>query len=135
MRAPQVVRAPRRRGTFGLDERRWPDPARVEEALRGFLALRLPEIWVPGPGQADATGRTLALVMPRGHVAMIRIERDPGRPGPGARGLAERCAALGVPHARVSSLDEGRAALRRLGIAPPPAGPAGPTAATVFGRA
>ncbi|RYB03674.1 hypothetical protein [Lichenibacterium ramalinae] len=142
MSPPLVLRAPRRRGAFGLDERRRPDPARVEEGLRGFLALRLPEVWPLSPGgaePADASGRTLALLLPRGHVALLRIERDPERPGPAACALAERCIALRIPHAVVSSLAEGRAALRRLGVERPPGGPGpargGPTLASVFGRA
>ena len=121
MSAPRVERLARRRGAFGLDERRWPDPARVEAALRCFLAERLPEIW-PFPAAGEAAGgeaRTLALLMPRGHVAMLRIERDPARPGPVSRALAERCGAMHIPHATVSTLEEGRAALRRLGVSPP----------------
>ena len=137
-----VTRVPRRRGAFGLDEGRRPDPARVEEALRQFLAGRLPEAWpLAGPAaepgtEADPSGRTLVLILPRGRAALLRIERDPGRPSPACRDLAARCRAGGIPHAVVSSLDEGRAALRRLGLEPPPpaAGHGGPTVASVFGR-
>ena len=137
-----VTRVSRRRGAFGLDERRRPDPARVEEALRAFLAGRLPEAWplaglAAEPGMtADPSGRTLVLILPRGRAAMLRIERDPERPSPAGRDLAARCRAGGIPHAVVSSLDEGRAALRRLGLEPPPSnpGPGGPTVASVFGE-
>ena len=137
-----VTRVARRRGAFGLDERRRPDPARVEEAIRSFLAARLPEAWplaglAAAPGQAaDPSGRTLVLLLPRGQAAVLRIERDPGRQSPAGLDLAARCRAGGIPHAVVSSLDEGRAALRRLGLEPPPlaTGGRGPTVASVFGR-
>lgn len=128
----RIERIPRRRGAFGLDERRWPDPAQVEAGLRTFLAGRLPEIWplpTPGeplrPGEApdDDGGRTLALLLPRGHVAVLRIARDPHRPGPASHALAARCRAMRIPHATVSSVEEGRAALRRMGIEPRPQGP------------
>lgn len=141
MTAPRVERAPRRRGAFGLDERRFPDPARVEADLRRFLAGRLPDVWPlpapPAPAADDAGARTLTLLLPRGHVAVLRIDRDPVHPGPASRALADRCRAMHIPHATVSSLPEGRAALRRLGVEPRPvdAAPAGPTLASVFGRA
>lgn len=142
MTAPRVEKVSRRRGAFGLDERRFPDPARVEADLRSFLAGRLPEVWPFPTGPAmpaeeeGAGGRTLALLLPRGHVAMLRIDRDPGHPGPGSLALAERCRAMRIPHATVSSLSEGRAALRRLGVEPRPqaASPAGPPLGSVFGR-
>lgn len=145
MSALRVERVPRRRGAFGLDERRRPDPARVEADLRAFLAGRLPEVWpLPAPGEAaspdealgDADGRTLSLLLPRGRVAVLGIERDPGRPGPASRALAARCGAMRIPHATVSSVAEGRAALRRLGIEPRPQEPTpGASApASVFGR-
>ncbi len=130
--ALRVERAPRRRGAFGLDERRRPDPARVEAALRCFLAGRLPEVWcLPGLSDGIQTdeggpaGRTLALLLPRGHVAVLRIERDPDRPGAASRALADRCRAMRIPHATVSSVEEARAALRRLGVE---AGPQRPIA-------
>lgn len=134
MSAPRVERLTRRRGAFGLDERRWPDPARVDAALRCFLAERFPEVW-PLPALGEAAGgeaRTLALLMPRGHVAVLRIERDPTRPGPASRALAERCGAMHIPYATVSTLEEGRAALRRLGISSPAAAGA-PSLRSVFG--
>lgn len=143
MTAPRVERAPRRRGSFGLDERRFPDPARVEAELRRFLAGRLPEVWpvptppgVSDPARADAAGgRTLALLLPRGHVAVLRIDRDPDRPDPESIALADRCRAMRIPHATVSSLAEGRSALRRLGVEPrPEAPPAGPMPDAAFGR-
>lgn len=143
MTAPRVEKVPRRRGAFGLDERRFPDPARVEADLRTFLAGRLPEVWPiptrswpPEPAGDWAGGRTLALLLPRGHVAVLRIDRDPGHPDPESLALAERCRAMRIPHATVSSLSEGRAALRRLGVEPrPEAAPAvGPTLDSVFGR-
>ena len=144
MTAPRVERVSRRRGAFGLDERRFPDPARVEADLRTFLAARLPDVWPiptrleppePAPAGDGAGGRTLALLLPRGHVAVLRIDRDPRHPGPASRALADRCRALHIPHATVSSLSEGRAALRRLGVEPRPqaATPAGPTLDAVFG--
>ena len=136
-----VTRVPRRRGAFGLDERRRPDPARVEEALRQLLATRLPEAWplaglAAEPGMdTDPSGRTLVLLLPRGLAAVLRIERDPGRPSLACRDLASRCRAGNIPHAVVSNLDEGREALRRLGLEPrPAAGQQGPTVASVFGR-
>ena len=143
MTGPRVEKAPRRRGSFGLDERRFPDPARVEAELRAFLAGHLPEVWPiptrsgsPEPVGDGAGGRTLALLLPRGHVAVLRVDRDPGRPGPESLALAERCRAMRIPHATVSSLSEGRAALRRLGVEPRPeaCAAAGPTPGSVFGR-
>ena len=146
MTVPRVERAPRRRGAFGLDERRFIDPRRVETELRDFLTQRLPEVWLmatpPGPtpvvtpaatADRQAEGRTLALLLPRGHVVVLRIERDPARLGPESRRLADRCRAMGIPHATVSNLAEGRAALRRLGVEPRPASPAGRTPDAVFG--
>lgn len=141
MTAPRVERMPRRRGSFGLDERRFPDPARVEAELRSFLAGLLPEVWpLPAPSDPSgppprAAGRTLALLLARGHVAVLRIDRDPGRPDPETVALAERCRAMRIPHATVSSLAEGRAALRRLGVEPrPEPPPSRPTPDAVFGR-
>ncbi len=141
MTAPRVERAPRRRGAFGLDERRFVDPARVEADLRQFLAGRLPEVWpVPTPAPApdaeagDAVeGRTLALLLPQGHVVVLRIDRDRARPGPASLALAERCRTMGIPHATVSNLTEGRAALRRLGVEPRPSITAGPTLRSLVG--
>ena len=142
MTAPRVERAPRRRGAFGLDERRFADPARVEAELRDFLAGRLPEVWpVPTPAPSSdvepagnaVEGRTLALLLPHGHVVVLRIERDRARPGPASLALADRCRAMGIPHATVSNLTEGRAALRRLGVEPRPAVVAGPTLRSLFG--
>ena len=119
MIAARFTRVTRRRGAFGLDERRWPDPEIVEAGLVSLLGRVLPEAW-PLPtgveGSGDASGRTLALLLPRGHVAMLRIERDPDHPGPACRDLVERCRALHIPQATVSSVEEGRAALRRLGL-------------------
>ena len=143
--APHVERVSRRRGAFGLDERRFPDPARVEADLRRFLAGRLPEVWPipaqlgpcePAPAGDGTATRTLALLLPRGHVAVLSIDRDPGHPGPASRALADRCRAMHIPHASVSSLSEGRAALRRLGIEPRREAPipTGPTLHSVFGR-
>ena len=130
----RVERVARRRGAFGLDDRRRPDPARIEAELRAFLAERLPEIWpLPTLPEPDDAGRTLALLLPEGHVAVLRIEAKPERPGPMGRALAARCTALRIPHATVSSLMQGRAALRRFGVEPRPV-PAGPTAHAVFGR-
>ena len=130
---PRVTRASRPRGSFGLDDRRWPDPARVEAVLRRFLAGRLPDVWplpIParatspedaGPGAAaDADGRTLTLLLTHGHVAVLRIERDPAHPGPACRALVDRCRAMEIPHATVSSIEQGRSALRRLGVEPRP---------------
>ncbi len=141
MTAPRVEKGVRRRGAFGLDERRFPDPARVEADLRVFLAGRLPEVWPiptqPGPSEPEGEGpggRTLALLLPRGHVAVLRIDRDPGHPGPESLALAERCRAMRIPHATVSSLSEGRAALRRLGVEPRPEAAVGPTPGSIFGR-
>ncbi len=144
MTALRIEKALRRRGAFGLDERRFHDPARVEADLRAFLAGRLPEVWplptrpgAPEPEGDGPGGRTLALLLPRGHVAVLRIDRDPGHPDPESLALAERCRAMRIPHATVSSLSEGRAALRRLGVEPRPqaAASAGPTLGSVFGRA
>ena len=144
MTALRIERLARRRGAFGLDERRRPDPARVEEDLRRLLALHLPEVWpLPAPGDPaglaagdEASGRTLALLLPRGHVAVLRIERDRDCPGATSRALAERCRAMHIPHATVSSVAEGRAALRRLGVDPRPQRVVdGPTLDSVFGRA
>ena len=138
MTAVRVEHVARRRGAFGLDERRLPDPARVEAGLRSLLERTLPEVWtVPADGDADAAGRTLALVLPRGRVAMLRIERDPENPGAACRALVERCRRLNIPQATVSSLEGARGALRRLGVAPPAAGSRSdaPTLRSVFGSA
>ncbi len=135
MRA-EVARAERRRGAFGLDERRRPDPARVEDALLAFLARRMPDVWPVDLSRVAGEGRTLALFLPRGAVAVLSIESDRDRPGPAARATAARCAALRIPVATISSLDQGRAALRRFGVEPAPdrAGQGAPTLATVFGK-
>lgn len=138
MTAFRIERA-RRRGAFGLDERRFPDPRRVETELRAFLAARVPDVWpVPtAPERAgDEDGRTLALLLPRGHVVVLRIERDPARAGAAARALEDRCRAMRIPHAIVSNLAEGRAALRRFGVEPRPerAEPARPSLHLIFGR-
>ncbi len=137
MTAPRFTRVTRRRGAFGLDERRWPDPEIVEAGLKSFLGRALPEVWpFPSIGE-DPSGRTLALLLPRGHVAMLRIERDPDHPGPACRDLVERCRALHIPQATVSSVEGARAALRRLGVETPPqrADRDVPTLASVFGSA
>ena len=63
---PPVSRL-RRRGAFGLDERRWPDPERVDAQVRAWLGHTFPEIWVlPDRDGADASGRSLALLLPQG---------------------------------------------------------------------
>jgi hypothetical protein len=136
--APQVTRVAKRRGAFGLDDRRRPDPARVEAGLRDLLARVLPEVWpLPTAGEDESSGRTLTLILPRGHVAVLRIERDPDHPGPACRDLVARCDALHIPQAIVSSVEEGRAALRRLGVEPPPQRVTrdAPTLRSVFGSA
>ena len=137
MTAARFTRVTRRRGAFGLDERRWPDPEVVEAGLMSLLGRVLPEVWpLPTAGE-DLSGRTLALLLPRGHVAMLRIERDPDHPGPACRTLVERCRALHIPQATVSSVEEGHAALRRLGVEAPPqhATRDAPTLRSVFGSA
>ena len=114
-----MSRLPRRRGAFGLDERRWPDPERIDAQLRVWLRDTYPEIWVlPDRDDADASGRSMALLLPRGHVAMLRIERQRDAPGRAGLDLLERCRAMRIPVALVSTLDEARAALRRFGLAP-----------------
>ena len=114
---PRVSRL-RRRGTFGLDERRWPDPARVEAQVLVWLRHSFPEIWVlPDRDDNDASGRSLVLLLPRGQVAMLRIERRRDAPGKAATDLLDRCRTMRLPVALVSSLDEARAALRRFGVA------------------
>lgn len=116
--SPPVSRL-RRRGAFGLDERRWPDPERVDAQVRAWLRQSFPEIWVlPDRDGADASGRSLALLLPRGQVAMLRIERQRDAPGRAAIALLDRCRAMRMPLAVVSSLDEARAALRRFGVEP-----------------
>ena len=113
-----VAHVRRRRGAFGLDERRWPDPARVEAQLRDWFRHAFPEIWVlPDREGADASGRSLVLLLPQGQVAMLRIERRRDTPGGAAIDLLDRCRAMRMPVALVSSLDEARAALRRFGYA------------------
>ena len=107
----------RRRGAFGLDERRWPDPERVEAQVRVWLRDTYPEIWVlPDRADADASGRSMALMLPRGHAAILRIERQRETPGRVALDLLDRCRAMRIPVALVSTLDEARAALRRFGV-------------------
>ena len=140
MSAARFTRVTRRRGAFGLDERRWPDPEIVEAGLVSLLGRLVPEAWPLATGSAateDPTGRTLALLLPHGHVAMLRIERDPDRPGPACQDLVERCRTLRIPQATVSSVEEGRAALRRLGVESPlPRVPRdAPTLRSVFGSA
>ena len=115
---PPVSRL-RRRGAFGLDERRWPDPERVDAQVRAWLGHTFPEIWVlPDRDGADASGRSLALLLPQGQAAMLRIERQRDAPGKAAIVLLDRCRTMRMPVAVVSSLDEARAALRRFGVAP-----------------
>ncbi len=112
-----IERVSRRRGAFGLDDRRRPQPERIEAELRAFLAGRLPEVWpLPSVHEPDDAGRTRALLLPQGHVA-----------------LAARCTAMRIPHATVASLVQGRMALRRFGIEPRPV-PAGSAAHAVFRR-
>ncbi len=115
---PPVSRL-RRRGAFGLDERRWPDPERVDAQVRVWLRHSFPEMWVvPDRDGADASGRSLVLLLPQGQAAMLRIERQRDAPGKAALVLLDRCRAMRMPVAVVSSLDEARAALRRFGVAP-----------------
>ncbi len=115
---PVVVRS-KRRGRFGLDERRWPDPERVEAQVRVWLGQVFPEIWVlPGCGERHPIGSSLALLLPRGHVAMLLIERRCEAPGQAALDVLVRCGAMRIPVALVSNLDDARAALRRFGISP-----------------
>jgi hypothetical protein len=129
-----IERVARRRGAFGLDDRRRPQPERIEAELRAFLAGRLPEVWpLPSAQEPDDAGRTLALLLPQGHVAVLRIEAKPEDPGPAGHALAARCAAMRIPHATVSSLVQGRAALRRFGVEPRPV-PAGPATRAIFRR-
>lgn len=129
-----IERVARRRGAFGLDDRRRPQPERIEAELRAFLAGRLPEVWpLPSAHEPDDAGRTLALLLPQGHVAVLRIEAKPEDPGPVGRALAARCTAMRIPHANVASLVQGRMALRRFGIEPRPV-PAGSAAHAVFRR-
>ncbi len=107
-----------RRGAFGLDERRWPDPERVDAEVRVWLQQIFPEIWVlPDRDESDASGRSLVLLLPRGQVAMLRIERRRDAPGKPALDLLDRCRTMRLPVALVSSLDDARAALRRFGVA------------------
>ncbi len=130
----RIERVAHRRGAFGLDDRRRPRPERIEAELRAFLTGRLPEVWpLPSLPDPDDAGRTLALLLPQGHVAVLRIEAKPEDPGPAGRAVAVRCAAMRIPHATVSSLLQGRAALRRFGVEPRPA-PAGTAARTIFRR-
>ena len=113
---PPVFRR-HRRGTFGLDERRWPDPERVDAQVRVWLRQTCPDFWIlPDHDGADASGRSLVLLLPRGQVAMLRIERQRDAPGKAAIVLLDRCKAMRMPVAVVSSLEEARAALRRLGV-------------------
>ncbi len=124
---PPVSRL-RRRGTFGLDERRWPDPERVDAEVRAWLRDTFPEIWVLQEREgAEASGRSMALLLPQGHVAMLRIERRRDAPGRAALDLLDRCGTMRIPVALVSTLDEARAALRRFGIWTMSASPAVPS--------
>ena len=117
----RVEHAPRRRGTFGLDERRRPDPLRVETEIRAFLTLRLPEVWaLSSPPEPKPDGRTLVLLLSRGHAAVLRIVPEPDARGEETLALVARCRSRAIPAAIVSSLDEARAALRRFGVEPRP---------------
>ena len=117
----RVERASRRRGAFGLDARRRPDPVRVEGEIREYLAARLPDAWALPPAvEAGPPGRTIVLLLSRGHVAVLRIEPDRDAAGAAARTLVERCRAQAIPMAVVESLTQARAALRRFGIEPRP---------------
>ena len=130
----RVERAPRRRGTFGLDERRRPDPVRIEAEIRDFLRTRLPEVWALPPAvEPGAPGRTVVLLLARGHAAVLRIEPDADAPGAAAVALVARCGTLAIPAAVVSSLARARAALRRFGIEPRPLDSPTPVQ-RIFGR-
>ena len=85
--------------------------------MRVWLRQTCPGIWIlPDHDGADASGRSLVLLLPRGQVAMLRIERGRDAPGKAAIVLLDRCKAMRMPVAVVSSLEEARAALRRLGV-------------------
>lgn len=118
----------KRRRAFGLDAPRAPDPGRTEAAILDWLATQMPDIVplrvLPSQGGADearsAAGdsRLVALLLPDGRFALLRIETPSGDRGPDALALAALCRRRRVPLSVASNLDEARQALRCLGLEP-----------------
>jgi hypothetical protein len=125
--APLIVK---RRRTFGLDAPRAQDPRRTERAVLAWLESAIPEIVplrVACPEAAaggkpvlspDREGLAMALLLPRGQVALLQIAGGADRPGPRTLALLRDCHARRVPVAVIRTLDEARAALRRFGFEP-----------------
>lgn len=116
----------KRRRAFGLDAPRAPDPGRTEAAILRWLATQMPDI-VPlrvlpsqgGAGEAPAgDSRLVALLLPDGRFALLRIETPSGDHGSDAQALATLCRRRRIPLSVASNLDEARQALRRLGFEP-----------------
>ncbi len=118
---PVLVLTRRRRG-FGLDAPRPPNLARLEAAILDWLDTNMRRIAVLRVAKADSTepsgATTLALLLPAGRVAMLRIVIGPERLGAETLALAEQCQMRRVPLAIVDGVEEARAALRRFGLEP-----------------
>lgn len=116
---PAVIVA-RRRRAFGLDAPRPPNLARLEAATLDWLDTRMPRVAVLRVVKADspepAGATTLALLLPGGRVAMLRIDIAPEQCRAKTLALAEQCRVRRIPLAVVASIDEVRAALRRFGL-------------------
>lgn len=117
------VAVTRRRRAFGLDAPRPPNLPRIETAIVDWLAAQMPHVAclrvASGPRDAeDPTAATLALLLPAGRTAILRIDLAPARPGPASSALVRQCRARRIPIDIVTGIEDVRAALRRLGLEP-----------------
>lgn len=119
---PRHVEIVRKRRAFGLDAPRPPDPRRLEAGIRDWLEANMPSALVLrlGPGddaQADMNP-ALIVLLPGCRLVVLGLEATASAARSGGVRLTADCRARGIPLALVSTVDDVRAALRRLGIEP-----------------
>ena len=118
---PRRVEIVRKRRAFGLDAPRPPDPRRLEAGIRDWLDANLPSALVLrlGPGNdAQADAIALIVLLPGCRLIVLGLEAAASAARSGEARLKADCRARGIPLAPVSTVDDVRAALRRLGIEP-----------------
>ena len=119
---PRPVTVVRRRRAFGLDAPRPPDPRRLEAAVRDWLETNLPSGLVlrlePETEAQAKVNPTLLVLLPGRRLLVLELAAGTPTGRQGALRLTADCRARSIPLALVSSVDDVRGALRRLGVEP-----------------